>query len=274
LPELPEVETIKRTLTPLLMGKKISQVNTIREDVIKHPQAKQFVQEITDRNIVNLSRRGKYLTITFADGNRLVVHLRMTGRMLYCSPLDEQKPHTHVIFGLSDGNELRFSDVRRFGCLWLLESMEEDCCTGMVKLGPEPFDEQFCPQYLADLLAKKKTTIKQALLDQRVLAGLGNIYTDEVLFRAAMHPQMICSQISLLKVQKIVIAVRAVLTEAIQHKGTTFRDYLDGMGEKGAHQLALFVYQREGELCRVCKTPIQRIKVAGRSTFFCPNCQK
>ncbi len=274
MPELPEVETVKNTLSPLLIGRTITACRLNRGDIIKHPSSERFVSLLTGSRISSLSRRGKYLLIHLKNGDRLIIHLRMTGRLL-CTPADkEQKIHTHVIFELDNGNQLRFSDTRRFGCLWLLKKDEQDTVTGMSKLGIEPFDDDFSGQYLADRLSKRHISIKQGLLDQSVIAGLGNIYVDESLFAAEISPLHLTCALDQQQWQKLAEVIPQVLKQSIANNGTTFSDYLDGEGNAGKNMPFLQAYGREGLPCRRCNTPLLRKKIAGRSSYFCPVCQK
>lgn len=274
MPELPEVETIKRTLEPLLMGRSIVRPLILRADVIKHPQAGDFARLLSGRKIAGLGRRGKYLLINLADDYQLAVHLRMTGRLVCCRPQEERIKHTHVILPLDDGQELRFSDVRRFGCLWLLAPAEVDDFSGMPQLGPEPLSADFDAAYLKQALAKRKSSIKQALLDQHLLAGLGNIYVDEALFLASISPLRPANQLSQEELESLAAAIVQVLEQGIKHNGTTFSDYVDGRGNKGANIDHLWAYGRAGQACRRCGQILLKQKVAGRGTVFCPGCQK
>ncbi len=274
MPELPEVETVKNTLSPLLIGRTITTCRLNRTDVIKYPAAEQFSLLLNDARIGLLSRRGKYLIINLDNGDRLIIHLRMTGRLL-CTPADkEQKIHTHVIFALDNGNELRFSDTRRFGCLWLLKKGEEDTVTGINRLGIEPFDDNFNADYLSSHLSKRRICIKQGLLDQSVIAGLGNIYVDESLFAAAIAPQHLTSELNQQQWQTLAEVIPQVLMQSIANNGTTFSDYLDGEGNAGKNMPFLQAYRREGLPCLRCGASLQRAKIAGRSSYFCPVCQK
>lgn len=274
MPELPEVETIKNTLAPLICGDTVIKAHILHPDVIKYPDTAAFAQNIEDQKITSLGRRGKYLLFFFEQGGQMVVHLRMTGRMLFAQPEEPLLKHTHVIFDLTSGAQLRFSDTRRFGCLWLLGPDETDCYTGMGKLGPEPFSADFNTAYLKGVLGKRKVNIKQGLLDQKMVAGLGNIYVDESLFAAAIAPTRPAASLTDREWKELTAAIVCVLQESIKHNGTTFSDYLDGRGQKGDNISYLKVYKREGQSCFRCGNPIHRIKVAGRSSFFCSQCQK
>lgn len=273
MPELPEVETVKRTLSPHLIGKTIITCENIRGEVIKHPDAMGYAAAVSGRRIEDLGRRGKYLLIRLDSGDSIVVHLRMTGRLLYAEAAHPRQKHTHVVMHLDDGCELRFCDTRRFGCLWLLGKDEEDSFTGMQNLGIEPFDEQFSAAYLQQHLGKRKITAKQGILDQAVLAGLGNIYADEALFAAGVHPQKPCTQVTAEQWQKLAEAIPPILCSSIANNGTTFNDYRDGEGKEGANLPFLQAYGRGGQPCRRCGALLAKTRVGGRGTVFCPICQ-
>ena len=274
MPELPEIETIKRTLEPKLIGQRILSLDVRRPDVLKHPGPSEFIQAVTGQQVECLSRRGKYLRIHMHSDSLLVVHLRMTGRLICLAPSVEENVHTHVIFHLDSGDELRFSDVRRFGGLWFLQPGELDTYTGMSKLGPEPFGEEFSSEYLLAAIHRRRCSIKQILLDQTVVAGLGNIYCDEVLFSAGIRPDRSGHTLTLEECSTLVESVRQVLTEAIQHRGTTFSDFLDGNGQAGENYPFLLAYQHGGHPCPRCGTIMEKVRIGGRSTCFCPACQR
>lgn len=274
MPELPEVETIKRTLEPLVVGKYIENVRMLRNSVIKHPLPDEFAQKIVNRRIESLGRRGKYLLVNLSGGYTLVVHLRMTGHFVCAEHTIEAEKHTHVIFELNDGYELRFSDVRRFGCLWLIASGELDDFTGMSRLGPDAWGGYLSAEHLKKVLAKRKISIKQGLLDQSVVAGLGNIYVDEVLFACGVSPLRKTSSITDGEWCKLAEIIPQILGKSIENKGTTFSDYVDGEGKKGYHVVYLDAYGRAGKPCRRCGDVLVKEKIAGRGTVYCPNCQK
>lgn len=274
MPELPEIETVKRTLTPLLCGRSIANIRALRPDIIKHPDPESFIASLTGRRIVELSRRGKYLLIHMEDGGTLAAHLRMTGRFVHAEAGAEALPHTHVVFSLDDGHELRFSDMRRFGCLWLIARGETDDFTGMARLGAEPLSGEFSAAYIMERLGGRRLTVKQGILDQSVIAGLGNIYADEALFAAAVLPDRPCMSLSAAEWQAIAAVIPPILESAIAHKGTTFSDYLDGEGKAGENLQYLQVYHRSGQPCKRCGAVIQKTKVGGRGTCYCAGCQK
>jgi formamidopyrimidine-DNA glycosylase len=274
MPELPEIETVKRTLAPLICGATILECRLIRPEVVKHPEPAAFASAIRGQRIESAGRRGKYLLLNLSSGDTLIAHLRMTGRLL-CAPSDHPlPPHTHVIFVLDNGCELRYADMRRFGCLWLQSANETDDFSGRQNLGPEPFDAVFGAEYLKSKLAHRRTTIKQGILDQSVVAGLGNIYADEALFAAGVAPDRRTGSLSDAEWQAVAAAIVPVLESAIAHNGTTFSDYLDGEGRKGQNLPYLQAYKRTGQTCLRCGGEIVRIRVGGRSSHYCPCCQK
>jgi formamidopyrimidine-DNA glycosylase len=287
MPELPEVETVVVTLRPRLVGRTISRVTVARQDILQPPEV-DFPALVSGREIRSIDRRGKRIIFTLDDGNRFFVHLGMTGRLVMSMAQEPIEKHTHVIWDfksqisilksgisnlksqISDHKfeaQLRFRDPRRFGGIWWLGTA--DCDAGM---GPEPLTTR--TQQLAQRLAQTTRAIKSALLDQQVLAGLGNIYVDESLFAARIHPLTPANQLGAELVAALNRAIKAILRRAIRHRGSTFRDYRDAEGNAGGFQLLHRVYDREGKPCRVCKTPIERIVLGGRSTHFCPHCQR
>ncbi|MDO4733046.1 MAG: bifunctional DNA-formamidopyrimidine glycosylase/DNA-(apurinic or apyrimidinic site) lyase [Bacillota bacterium] len=274
MPELPEIENLKRSLEGHLRGQRICSVELRRLDLVKHPEADSFRQDLCGKRIESLSRRGKFLLIHMEDGCRLVFHLRMSGRLVCADPAEAELPHTHLCFRLENGKILRYSDVRRFGCIWLLAPWEEDHFTGMERLGPDALASGLSGAYLQERLCGRRISVKQALLDQHVLAGLGNIYVDEVLFQAGIRPDRFCKTLQSEDWQRIAASIPPILESAILHRGTSFSDYLDGEGKQGENQNFLKAYQRGGELCCRCGTVMEKIRVAGRGSCFCPQCQK
>ena len=274
MPELPEIETVKRTLTPLLPGRRITAVRVLKPEVVAYPSPQTFAARLEGATFGELARRGKYLLMSLDSGDTLIAHLRMTGRFLYAPADYEQKPHTHVILSLDNGNELRFSDVRRFGRLWLIPAGSEDTVSGIHKLGPEPLSAACGAAYYRDKLAGRRINIKQGLLDQSVVAGLGNIYVDEALFQAGLDPRRPAGQLTEAEWQALAQAIPQILQKAIENNGTTFRDYLDGEGNAGHNLPNLQAYGRAGQPCLKCGTTMERLVVAGRGTTFCPKCQR
>jgi len=275
MPELPEVETIRRGLEPYLKGKTISGIS-IYNSTILLPEPETFESVLPGLNILALNRKGKYLIMELSDDWRLVIHLRMTGKLLWIEQASTpMPPHTHVVLNFPDQKQLRFNDVRRFGRWWLVPKASLSEISGLASLGPEPIQADFNAQLLNQQLAKRhKAKIKPVLLDQRVVAGLGNIYVDEALFLAGIHPLRTVESLSPQEIDALVSATRQVLNDSIQRRGTSFRDYLDGLAQKGENQNYLNVFQQEGNPCPNCGALIKREKIGGRSSFFCPNCQR
>lgn len=273
MPELPEVETVKRDLAQHLAGKGITAVCIANGSCIKCPEQEGFIAALCGRSFKGFDRRGKFLRLILDDDSILTVHLRMTGRLIYTPADMPKREHTHIIFSLSDGAELRYSDTRRFGCLWWQAASEQDC-TGMSRLGLEPFDDGFGGQYLLEKLGKRVMPIKSAILDQQIVAGLGNIYADEVLFLSHINPQTPCNRLKVADWELLAAQMQAVLNDAIANRGTTFSDFLDGEGHIGANQHFLRVYGKKHQPCPDCQSLLEYTKVGGRGTVFCPKCQK
>ena len=273
MPELPEVETIKRTLDKKTTGLTITDVEITMPKIIRDPSPEEFRRQVSGSKITRLGRRGKYLLLYLTGEHVLVIHLRMTGRLTYNVASELRVKHTHVIFHLSNGHELRFNDIRQFGRLQLAPKQALNQVKGLKDLGPEPLEKEFTKAFLRRELKRKRVRIKSLLLDQTFIAGLGNIYADEALFRAHLNPQCIANSLSPREIAKLYHAIIEVLQEGIENRGTSFRDYVDGDGRKGNYQELLQVYNREGCPCNHCGTAITRIKINGRSSYFCPDCQ-
>lgn len=274
MPEMPEIETIRRSLEPHLQGRRIEDVDVLLARQIKWPEPDSFVARILETKILRLDRRGKYLLLQLDNQVSLVFHLRMTGQLIYIPPQGESKSHhDRLIIHLDDASRLVFSDTRTFGTMYAMHPDELWRIQGMAELGPEPLSLEFTVEYLAQAAAKRKTRIKSFLLDQRKIGGLGNIYVDEALFLAGIHPLRQAGSLNISELTKLHEAVNRVIADGIADGGTTFRDYRNGDGEKGSHQEHLYVYGRDGQACRVCGTPLEKIKVGGRGTRFCPHCQ-
>jgi formamidopyrimidine-DNA glycosylase len=265
MPELPEVETIVRSLRPSLLGRRIDALRIIRQDIIR-PKNIDLTLKLTGRAIIAIGRRGKKIVFNLDDDARFYIHLGMSGRLTLDRPQTAMPKHTHMILHIA-GSELRFTDPRRFGgVFWLGTDSSPDS-----GLGPEPL--QIRASQLAARLANTRRTIKTALMDQRTIAGLGNIYVDESLFTAGIHPQIVASKLSTAEISRLNRSIKTVLNRAIHHRGSTLRDYRDPSGQPGDFQKIHQVYDRAGKPCVVCGTPIQRIILGGRSTHFCPKCQ-
>lgn len=272
---MPEVETVVRSLEQHLAGLTITAVDIYMHKVIRHPKPEIFEEEIIGKQVQKkLGRRGKYILLQLSEGLTLVVHLRMTGRLVYCEADTPLEKHTHVVFHLSNGKQLRFTDIRQFGRMNLLPTSQVSEMSGIKDLGPEPLDTSFTREFLKKELRRRRTRVKSLLLDQSFIAGLGNIYADEALFRAKVHPERLAADLSPREVSGLHKSIVEVISGGIQHRGTTFRDYVDGEGRSGSFQYHLKVYNREGLPCSNCGKPIERIKVGGRSSYHCPYCQK
>lgn len=275
MPELPEVETIRRDLEGRVLGRRITAVAFPPQSgkpvpVLQGVNEASLCGRVVGACIDAVERRGKYLAFRLDRGTWLVVHLRMTGRLLHRRPADPPDPHLRAVLSLDDGTELRFSDVRKFGRFWLVD----DPARATAGLGPEPLDEGFSVELLAQALARRRAPVKSVLLDQRRLAGIGNIYADEACFEAGIDPRRPAASLDAAEVRALHAAVRRVLLAGVESRGASFRDYADADGNAGAMQTRVKVFRRTGAPCYVCGTPIQRVKVAGRSTHFCPRCQR
>jgi formamidopyrimidine-DNA glycosylase len=277
MPELPEVETVARDLHAALGGWQVVGVDVRQSAVIAAPEAVAFAADLTGQTVLAVRRRAKYIVVDLADGGHLVVHLRMTGRLVLAEAGAAPLKHTHVVLQLrNQGGEeraLHFHDTRRFGRLWLLDAAGLDSL--FASLGPEPLEDRFSRQTLASLLAGRSTKLKPLLLDQTRLAGLGNIYVDEALFHAGLHPTRQAKSLSASEVDRLYQAIRHVLGRAVAHRGTSLSDaeYRDAQGNKGGHQDHVAVFRRQGRPCPRCGAVIQRTRLAGRGTHFCPQCQ-
>jgi formamidopyrimidine-DNA glycosylase len=271
MPELPEVETTAADLRPQLLGRHIAGVHLLWPRTLAQPDLPALEATLPGREIVSVGRRGKYLLIGLDSGAALIVHLRMTGRLAVVPDGDPvlADPHVRAWFDLADGHHLVFTDARRFGRIWLVA----DPAQVVGQLGPEPLDWTFTVEELAERLRGRRGAIKAVLLDQTVVAGLGNIYADEALFLAGIHPLRSAAGLAADEIARLHAAIRLVLREAIGNRGTTLRDYRPPYGQAGQHQEHLRVYRQAGQPCPTCGTPIRRIRVGQRSTHFCPCCQ-
>jgi formamidopyrimidine-DNA glycosylase len=265
MPELPEVETIVRGLRGPCVGQSIERVTINWKRHIAAPGPSQFSKQIKGQRIQSIGRRGKYLVFQLNDATMLI-HLKMSGDLTVVPSSDSPDKHAHTVFHFTNGHELRFSDTRKFGKVFLVKDINQ--VTG--KLGPEPLDDDFTAKKLGELLHSRHRAIKALLLDQTVIVGVGNIYSDESLHRAKIHPLRHSDSLSEAEVRALWKSLRSTLSAAILNGGSS----IDWVYRGGQHQNHFRVYGRTGKPCPVCKTPIQRILVAQRSTHFCPNCQK
>lgn len=271
MPELPEVETTRRGVAPHVVGRTIARLD-VYDPRLRWPVPADLGKRVKGQRIDGLDRRSKYLLFRIGT-NTLLVHLGMTGSLRVHRKPPPRKLHDHVDLVLDDGTVLRYHDPRRFGAmLWLPAPAHEHPL--LARLGPEPFDAAFDAAYLWRALRSRTAAIKLALMDNSVVVGVGNIYANEALFRAGIRPTLAARKVSRPRIARLVADVREVLAEAIAKGGSTLRDYVDADGEAGYFQLAYFVYGREGEPCRKCRTPVRMKRLGARASFYCPNCQK
>ena len=280
MPELPEVETIVRELRPRLLGLRIAKTQ-VGHKTFRRSLGLNWMPHLTGKRIVGLSRRGKWIVIRLEKDLILLFHLGMTGQLTITASEQPALPHTHLVADLETRSrrtasckwQLRFRDIRRFGCIILFPNEPQlDNFFTNSGLGPEPF--QLEPGYWRACLARTRRSLKAVLLDQRVLAGVGNIYSDEALFEARLHPNKAGRTVRSQEAARLQRAITTVLKRAIQKRGSSIRDYVSGDGQRGGYQDEFRVYGRTGEPCPRCRRPIRCIRLAGRSTHYCPGCQR
>ncbi|WP_415405073.1 bifunctional DNA-formamidopyrimidine glycosylase/DNA-(apurinic or apyrimidinic site) lyase [Tateyamaria sp. SN3-11] len=282
MPELPEVETVRRGLTPAMEGAVIAQADVNRPD-LRWPFPDGMAERLSGQQVLGLRRRSKYILADLASGETLLIHLGMSGRMLVSGdPLGQfahehpqAEKHDHVVLHMDNGARITFNDPRRFGAMDLMETATADQHKLLAVLGPEPLGNDFHESHLIDAFAGKNTPVKSALLDQRIVAGLGNIYVCEALYRAGIAPTRKAGRIAKPRVAALVPIIRDVLAEAIEAGGSSLRDFRQADGELGYFQHRFDVYGREGEPCRTsgCSSVIARVVQSGRSSFYCKSCQ-
>jgi formamidopyrimidine-DNA glycosylase len=274
LPELPEVETVTADLRPHLVGRRIVACDLRFPAIVRHPSPPAFGAGVTGRTIEAMSRRGKYILHHLDSGELLVVHLGMTGQWRYVAPAAEEPDHLHAVFALDDGFQLRYRDVRRFGRLLLGSEQELVGDRKMPRLGPEPIDPSFSATDLYRRLHVRRAPLKALLLDQMVVAGVGNIYADEACFQARVRPDRAANTLSRQAVGRLRKALDESLRRAIANRGSSVADYRDAWGEVGRQQEELLVYGRGGQPCVRCGRPLALVRLAGRSSVFCRHCQR
>ena len=274
MPELPEVETVRRGLIAPLEGRVLARVRQNRPD-LRWPLPANFAKRLTGRRVERLDRRAKFILARLDDGQVWITHLGMSGRMLLsCDATVPPGPHDHIVIETDNGDVVTFNDVRRFG---MMDLVPEDALSEhflLRDLGPEPLGNAFNDAVLSAALTGRKTPIKAALLDQKIVAGLGNIYVCEALYRAGISPKRLARSVAGKRAARLVPAIRDVLDSAIAAGGSSLRDYVQASGELGYFQHNFAVYGREGEPCRNCGKPVKRIVQSGRSTFYCGACQR
>ncbi|BAQ35107.1 DNA-formamidopyrimidine glycosylase [Dehalococcoides sp. THU3] len=269
MPELPEVETVKNEIMPHLLGKKITRMEALWAKTLCPPET-EFNKLVSGLQVTGLSRRGKYIIISLSGGLFISVHLKMSGGLTAVKAENGQPPRfTRSVFHLENGEQVYFTDIRKFGRINLLTSLD----TILEKLGPEPLEGDFTPEMLSKRLSGRKGPIKAVLLDQKVLAGVGNMYADEALFKACLNPLRPADSLSEAEVTKLHSAIQSVLHKAIQNKGASVSTYHRPDGSKGGAQLEFNVAHRRGEVCPECGAPITRQLIRQRACYFCPHCQ-
>ncbi len=283
MPELPEVETVRRGLEPVMTGAVIARAQVNRPD-LRWPLPENMADRLTGQRVLGLRRRSKYILCDLGGGETLLIHLGMSGRMLisgaqvgaFAHPHPAPEKHDHVVLDMEGGARITFNDARRFGAMDLAATPEVDSHKWLAGLGPEPLGNAFSEEHLLARLKGRKMPIKSALLDQKIVAGLGNIYVCETLYRAGIHPARQAGAISERRVRSMVPIIRQVLEEAIAAGGSSLRDFRQANGELGYFQHNFDVYGREGMTCKTqeCQAEIRRIVQSGRSSFYCPTCQR
>ena len=276
MPELPEVEVVRRTLAPGLVGERVAAVE-VRAPALREPlDAGALRRDLEGRLVEGLRRRGKYLLVDLEGGRTLALHLGMTGQLTLTAAGPERppEPHEHVVFRLASGRSLRFRDPRRFGLAFTAATAALEADPHFAHLGVEPLGSGFSGRHLAAAASRRRGPVKPFLMDATVVVGVGNIYASEALVAAAIHPRRSVARISAARWERLAGAVRDTLRRAIEEGGTSLSDFVDGEGRAGAYQISLAVYDREGRPCPRCGAPIRRFVQAGRSTYHCPRCQR
>ena len=265
MPELPEVETIKNELSPHVIGRSVSGLSFFWEGIVRQPSLEEFYSRLIGQKITGVGRRGKYLIFSLSSGQALIIHLKMTGSLW----LKEPEKFVRAIIHLDDGTNIYFRDPRKFGIMWLVDDKESVAR----KLGPEALGAGFTARVLAERLSQRTAPIKALLCDQSLVAGIGNMYADESLFQAKIHPMRAGGSLTEKEVERLYKAIRQVLRAGINEKGASTDTYFRPSGEKGTAHSQFRVAHRRGESCPVCGTPLERIPVRNRGSYFCPKCQ-
>ena len=274
MPELPEIETVRRVVGPQIVGRRVTEVSVRHPKVVGRPDPESFAERLVGRTFTDLIRRGKSLTAILDDGSRMVMHMRMTGCLVVAPHDRPEEPHTHIVISLDDGKGLRFSDTRRFGRFWLLADGEEDDCTGICKLGPEPFDPSFTAEYLENRIGNSRRAVKECLLDQGVVAGIGNIYSDEILFDTNIDPMCPACLLGHEDWERLAEEIPRALMFFIEKNEISPEEWLEGKGKEYRNTPYIRIYGHAGQPCPVCGTPLVRRVIGGRSSVSCPMCQR
>ncbi len=273
MPELPEIETVRRVIGPQVLGRRIVSVSVDRPKLVGHPTCEEFGSDLLEHTFVGSGRRGKALLLIL-DGGTLIIRFGMTGQLVKVPGDLPAEKHTRLVFGLDDGSELRFIDQRMFGKVYYIPDGEPDVYSGIERMGPEPFDDALSADYLEKKLGGRGMSIKEALLDQTAVAGIGNIWGDEILFRCRLCPETPCNIIPKKKWKMISETIPEMMDFAIEKNRVTPEEYLEGMGRKYYDIAYLQAYGRKNKPCFVCGTPIRRSELGGRGSYWCPKCQK
>ena len=268
MPELPEVETIRRGLKKIILGKKIRRVEINTNKMVKESSPNRFKREVEGKIFTEIIRRGKYLILVLSSGKKIVIHLRMTGQLIY----GKRNGKSRISFLLSDGRYLNLKDTRHLGEIRLVENWEK--VPGIAKIGVEPLEEDFALKTFCEMLSKRKAKIKALLMNQEFLAGVGNVYAQEALFKAGIHPERPAYRVKPDEAKSLFSEIRKILKQSINYRGSSLSSYVDAEGKPGSFHSRLRVYRRGGESCVKCGTPLKFIRLAGRGTCFCPKCQK
>ena len=274
MPELPEVEVIKRGLQHYLPGSRVIAVSAGNKKLRLPMPRKDLTEYIKGKHVTAVDRRARFLLITMDNGARLVIHLGMTGKLSIIPQASRKAKHDHFRLLLDSGKQLVFNDIRRFGFILVLAPERDFSRTMLANLGPEPLDHDFTPLYLQKLAQGKNRPLKNFLMDNRTVAGIGNIYASEIMFQARLRPEKKISTLTRKQWERVVESCRYVLEKAIKSGGTSISDFVNESGRRGYFQLELQTYGRQEKPCIYCNMPIKKISMAGRSTFFCPHCQK
>jgi len=273
MPELPEVETVRRTLKKMIIGKTIDSIDIYYSKIIKEISVDEFRNKLVGQTLKDINRYGKYLIFIFEDIS-LISHLRMEGKYFIKDKLEPLEKHEHIVFNFTDGSSLRYHDFRKFGTMNLRLLDEIYTTLPISKLGYEPYDKLMTVEHLKGLLKNKNRAIKSCLLDQTIMTGLGNIYVDEVLFSAKLHPERLANSLNDRDYKNIITSATIILNKAVELGGTTIRSYTSSLGVTGRFQNELNIHMKKGELCPICSTVIEKKKVNGRGSYYCPNCQR
>lgn len=272
MPEIAEVETVRNTLKARILNKKIKKVDVIYEKMIETDLA-EFKKVLVNNEFHDIKRKGKWLIFEL-NNHYLLSHLRMEGKYFLKQSDEKREKHEHVIITFADNTDLRYHDTRKFGVMALVKKEDLNNYEGIKKQGIEPIDDNLSKEYLFAKFSKRAIPMKTLLLDQTIISGLGNIYADEVLFAARINPLKLGKELTLEDCEKIKIEAKKIILKAIEEGGTTIRSYTSSLGVTGRFQQYLNVHKQEGKPCPICQTPIKKIKVGGRSTYFCEHCQK